>query len=91
MDEVKEQQKVIRDYVGVIAEVAATLEAARQGWPTRRLVLVFQPHRYTRTRDLLDDFGRVLSARLSIDPGSLIVKVPAQSLPSLLRRSIFPV
>jgi UDP-N-acetylmuramate--alanine ligase len=42
--------------------VAATLEAARQGWPDRRLVLVFQPHRYTRTRDLLDDFAQVLSA-----------------------------
>jgi diacylglycerol kinase (ATP) len=37
-----------------------------------------------------DDFGSVLSAQLSVDPGSLIVKVPAQSLPSLLRRSIFP-
>jgi len=33
----------------------------RQGWPTRRLVLAFQPHRYTRTRDLMDDFGRALS------------------------------
>jgi UDP-N-acetylmuramate--alanine ligase len=41
--------------------VAATLEAVRQGWPERRLVLVFQPHRYTRTRDLMDDFGRSLS------------------------------
>jgi len=41
--------------------VAATIEAVRQGWPERRLVLVFQPHRYTRTRDLLDDFGRTLS------------------------------
>jgi UDP-N-acetylmuramate--alanine ligase len=36
------------------------LDAVRQGWPGRRLVLVFQPHRYSRTRDLLDDFGRVL-------------------------------
>jgi hypothetical protein len=43
------------------AEIAATLEAARQGWPGRRIVLVFQPHRYTRTRDLLDEFARVLS------------------------------
>jgi UDP-N-acetylmuramate--alanine ligase len=42
--------------------VAATLDAIRQGWPNRRLVLAFQPHRYTRTRDLLDDFARVLSA-----------------------------
>jgi UDP-N-acetylmuramate--alanine ligase len=40
--------------------VAATLDAVRQGWPERRLVLAFQPHRYTRTRDLLDDFARVL-------------------------------
>ncbi len=52
---------IVDDYGHHPTEVAATLEAARQGWPTRRLVLVFQPHRYTRTRDLLDDFGRVLS------------------------------
>jgi len=51
---------VVDDYAHHPTEVAATLEAARQGWPARRLVLVFQPHRYTRTRDLLDDFGRVL-------------------------------
>src|SRR5690606_26260285 len=42
-------------------EIAATLEAIRQGWAGRRIVLVFQPHRYTRTRDLLDDFARVLA------------------------------
>jgi UDP-N-acetylmuramate--alanine ligase len=52
---------IVDDYGHHPTEVAATLEAARQGWPTRRLVLVFQPHRYTRTRDLLDDFGRCLS------------------------------
>jgi UDP-N-acetylmuramate--alanine ligase len=51
---------IVDDYGHHPTEVAATLEAARQGWPNRRLVLVFQPHRYTRTRDLLDDFGRVL-------------------------------
>jgi UDP-N-acetylmuramate--alanine ligase len=51
---------VVDDYGHHPTEVAATLEAVRQGWPTRRLVLAFQPHRYTRTRDLLDDFGRVL-------------------------------
>ena len=38
-----------------------TLAAARDGWPDRRIVLVFQPHRYTRTRDLMDDFASVLS------------------------------
>jgi UDP-N-acetylmuramate--alanine ligase len=53
---------LIDDYGHHPTEVAATLEAIRQGWPERRLVLAFQPHRYTRTRDLLDDFARVLSA-----------------------------
>jgi len=52
---------LVDDYGHHPTEVAATLEAARQGWPDRRLVLVFQPHRYTRTRDLLDDFAQVLS------------------------------
>jgi len=52
---------VIDDYAHHPTEVAATLDAVRQGWPSRRLVLAFQPHRYTRTRDLLDDFGRSLS------------------------------
>ena len=49
------------DYGHHPTEIAATLAAARAGWPDRRLVLVFQPHRYTRTRDLLDDFAAVLS------------------------------
>jgi UDP-N-acetylmuramate--alanine ligase len=53
---------LVDDYGHHPTEVAATLEAARQGWPDRRIVLVFQPHRYTRTRDLLDDFAQVLSA-----------------------------
>ena len=35
--------------------------AARNGWPDKRLVVAFQPHRYTRTRDLLDDFANVLA------------------------------
>jgi UDP-N-acetylmuramate--alanine ligase len=52
---------VVDDYGHHPTEVTATLEAVRQGWPGRRLVLVFQPHRYTRTRDLLDDFGKALS------------------------------
>jgi UDP-N-acetylmuramate--alanine ligase len=49
------------DYGHHPTEVAATLAAARSGWPERRVVLVFQPHRYTRTRDLMDDFATVLS------------------------------
>jgi UDP-N-acetylmuramate--alanine ligase len=50
------------DYGHHPREVAATLAAARAGWPERRLVLVFQPHRYTRTRDLLGDFAEVLAS-----------------------------
>ena len=42
-------------------EMAATLAAARGAYPGRRLVLAFQPHRYTRTRDLFEDFVRVMS------------------------------
>jgi len=49
------------DYGHHPTELAATLSAARDGWPNKRVVLAFQPHRYTRTRDLLDDFARVLS------------------------------
>ena len=41
---------------------SATLESARQAWPERRIVMVYQPHRYTRTRDLYEDFVAVLSS-----------------------------
>jgi UDP-N-acetylmuramate--alanine ligase len=52
---------IIDDYGHHPTEVAATLEALRQGYPDRRLVLAFQPHRYTRTHDLIDDFSKALS------------------------------
>src|ERR1022692_77893 len=52
---------VVDDYGHHPTEVSATLDAVRQAWPSRRLVVAFQPHRYTRTRDMVDDFGRVLS------------------------------
>jgi UDP-N-acetylmuramate--alanine ligase len=52
---------IVDDYGHHPTEIAATLDALRQTWPGRRLVLAFQPHRYTRTRDLLDDFASVLS------------------------------
>jgi len=53
---------LIDDYGHHPAEMAATLEAARGAFPGRRIVLAFQPHRYTRTRDLFEDFVRVLSS-----------------------------
>lgn len=52
---------IVDDYGHHPTEIAATLEAIRQGWAGRRVVLAFQPHRYTRTHDLLDDFARVLA------------------------------
>ena len=48
---------VVDDYGHHPAEIRATLAAARAGFPDRRIVVAFQPHRYTRTRDLLDDFA----------------------------------
>jgi len=51
---------VVDDYGHHPREIAATLEAARSGWPGARVVLVFQPHRYSRTQELFDDFAAVL-------------------------------
>ncbi len=52
---------LVDDYGHHPREIAATLEALHQAWPERRKVVVFQPHRYTRTRDLFEDFVKVLS------------------------------
>jgi UDP-N-acetylmuramate--alanine ligase len=52
---------LVDDYGHHPTEIAATMRAARDAWPGRRLVVAFQPHRYTRTRDLLDDFAEVLA------------------------------
>jgi UDP-N-acetylmuramate--alanine ligase len=52
---------LVDDYGHHPREIRATLEAARGAWPDRRVVLVFQPHRFTRTRDLFEDFAEVLS------------------------------
>jgi UDP-N-acetylmuramate--alanine ligase len=52
---------LIDDYAHHPTELAATLQAVRSGWPGKRLVAVFQPHRYTRTRDLFEDFTQVLA------------------------------
>ena len=52
---------LIDDYGHHPRELEATIDALRAAWPERRLLVVFQPHRYTRTRDLLDDFAGVLA------------------------------
>lgn len=53
---------LVDDYGHHPREVTATLEALRQAWPKKRSVVVFQPHRYSRTRDLFEDFVNALSA-----------------------------
>lgn len=53
---------LVDDYGHHPREVGATISAIRQGWPNRRLVMVYQPHRYTRTRDCFEDFADVLSS-----------------------------
>ncbi len=52
---------VVDDYAHLPEEVAATLRAIRTGWPGRRIIAIFQPHRYTRTRDLGEEFGSAFS------------------------------
>lgn len=51
---------LVDDYGHHPTEVDVTIKAARNGWADKRLVMIFQPHRYTRTRDLYDDFANVL-------------------------------
>lgn len=53
---------LVDDYGHHPTEVAVTIQAIRDGWPERRLVMVYQPHRYSRTRDLYEDFVAVLSS-----------------------------
>ena len=52
---------VIDDYAHHPTEVAATLAATRRGWPGRRIIAVFQPHLYSRTRDFMEGFARALA------------------------------
>ncbi|MFT6348755.1 MAG: UDP-N-acetylmuramate--alanine ligase, partial [Psychromonas sp.] len=52
---------LVDDYGHHPTEVQATIDAARAAWPEKRLVMAYQPHRYTRTRDLYEDFAHVLA------------------------------
>ena len=78
---------LVDDYGHHPREVEATLAAVRSAWPDRRLLVVFQPHRYTRTRDLFEDFVRVLSAA---DALILLEVYPAgeQAVPGADSRSL---
>lgn len=69
---------VVDDYGHHPKELEAVFAAARGGWPDKRLVVAFQPHRYSRTRDLFDDFAAVLS---SVDALVLTEVYPAGEAP----------
>jgi UDP-N-acetylmuramate--alanine ligase len=71
---------LVDDYGHHPAEMAATLAAARGAFPGRRIVLAFQPHRYTRTRDLFEDFVRVLSTADAV----LLCEVYAAGEPAIV-------
>lgn len=69
---------LVDDYGHHPRELAATIAAAREGWPGRRLVLVFQPHRYSRTQEQFEDFVAVLS---TVDVLVLCEVYPAGEMP----------
>ena len=69
---------LVDDYGHHPKELAAVFAAARGGWPDKRLVVAFQPHRYSRTRDLFDEFAAVLS---SVDALVLTEVYPAGEAP----------
>ncbi|VAX08772.1 UDP-N-acetylmuramate--L-alanine ligase [hydrothermal vent metagenome] len=55
------QVMLVDDYAHHPREIEATIDAVREGWPERRLIIAFQPHRYTRTQEQFEDFVQVLS------------------------------
>ena len=69
---------MVDDYGHHPREVKATIDTVRASWPGRRLVMIYQPHRYTRTRDLYDDFVQVLS---EVDLLLLMEVYPADEQP----------
>lgn len=69
---------LVDDYGHHPRELAATMAAARQAWPDKRLVMIFQPHRYTRTQELFDDFSQVLT---QVDELMLLDVYPAGEEP----------
>jgi UDP-N-acetylmuramate--alanine ligase len=72
--------RLVDDYGHHPVEMAATLAAARGAWPSRRIVLAFQPHRYTRTRDCFEDFVHVIGCADAV----LLTEVYAAGEPPLV-------
>lgn len=79
---------MVDDYGHHPTEMAATIAAARGAYPDRRLLVAFQPHRYTRTRDCFEDLVRVLS-----NADALVLEMPftrpAKKKSSALTAAVF--
>ena len=69
---------MIDDYGHHPRELQVTIDAVRKVWPSRRLLMVFQPHRYSRTSEMMDDFVNVLNA---VDQVILLDIYPAGEAP----------
>jgi len=74
---------VVDDYAHHPTEVRATLEAARAAFPTRRIVALFQPHLYTRTRDFAVEFGTALAELADVVTLTEIYRAREQPIPGV--------
>lgn len=74
---------VVDDYAHHPTEIQATLRAAREGWPTRRIVAVFQPHRYTRTHFLMEEFGKAFGYADAVVLGRIYSPPPDKPIPGV--------
>lgn len=74
---------VVDDYAHHPTEIQATLRAAREGWPSRRIVAVFQPHRYTRTHFLMEEFGKAFNYADSVVLARIYSPPPDKPIPGV--------
>lgn len=74
---------VVDDYAHHPTEIQATLRAAREGWPHRRIVAVFQPHRYTRTHFLMEEFGKAFTCADAVVLARIYSPPPDKPIPGV--------
>jgi UDP-N-acetylmuramate--alanine ligase len=74
---------IVDDYAHHPTEIAATIKAAREGWPSRQIVAVFQPHRYSRTKLLFDDFCRSFKEADVVIITDIYAPPPEQAIPEV--------
>jgi UDP-N-acetylmuramate--alanine ligase len=74
---------VVDDYAHHPTEIKATLKAAKEGWPNRRIIAVFQPHRYTRTHFLMDEFGQAFGSADEVVLARIYSPPPERPIPGV--------